>query len=226
MPLPIVPLCLSEATFSRHLSRSGGAVADDAVISTAARIAGEVRQIVEISLQHYQTIVADETLSEGARLVRAKQAASKLISRAAVALDAITDKTAAEIAKLKRETDAPPAPALATQLAQDSEMRGVLRDADTEQRSKLLAQGGDAVWRALLTAPSELSGMTSAELEGRRTQYRRKAHPQGADRLARLLATQRDLQAGATALVDFAERLFRPARRYEAAAAAANQVAQ
>jgi hypothetical protein len=221
MSLPEIPLALHGAVFARHLERG----VEDQVISAAAHAADDCLKIAKQVLDAHRTILADESLPAAARQLRAKAVAGRLLAQIGVQLDGATEKVSREIQKLRRESDAPPIASAAVQAAMDSEMRAVLRNSNAEQRSKLLAQGSDAVWRSLLNAPPELSGMSAAELEGRREQYRRKSHPAAAARLQRLEKTAHDLQTAADGVVAFSEKLFRPAKKYEQAAAAANQAA-
>jgi hypothetical protein len=91
-----------------------------------------------------------------------------------------------------------------------------------EARSKMFAEaiasGDDLLVGAVLSSHPALVGMGPEELEGRRKQWRRARHPDVAKRLERLSATARDLQTASAATIAFAEKLFAPATKVEAAA--------
>jgi hypothetical protein len=91
----------------------------------------------------------------------------------------------------------------------EAEIREALRCMPEKDRAaalaKAIAVGDDVIAGPVLRGPPMLSGLSSAELEVRRSVWRQKRHPQAFDREQRLGRALTMIDTGGKALVSFVE---------------------
>lgn len=203
MPTPAkVPLTIHEAYVEKHRKRDkvSGEVEPDQVIDRLSGTLRETREAAEQMLHAHEAIMADGTATEAARSLRARQASLALALRVGQRMDAARASAIQTIAELKAAMQpAKPKDPMEFQAAaeirtrflqlNDKERAAVINDAIINKDERIIS--------AILGEAHEfLTGLMIEERNSRLDQWQRARFPNQYDRLKRLSAALKALDAG------------------------------
>lgn len=158
--------------------RTGFKPEPDPVLTSLANAVRTARESAQGLVQLASAAYADASIPRAAAAIQVKASATSRGERVAALLDAGLAKATEIIAAIDKATFAPAAPASASALHMETEVRAALKGLKRDERAKLLhdAMANDdmALIGAVLRAPHFLTGMLPTELEALRHAYRTK----------------------------------------------------
>ncbi len=176
-------------------------VSGDLAIERVKAWLGAGRDAAERARAAAIAIHGDETLSEGARHVRAEDYAVRITQPVLRRHDEETARLASDIASCERRLKGPPPPPA----LQASEIRSALRSMTPKERAKAintaLQEGDDAVIGAALDGARMLSGLSGLETELLRLRWANERLPNEVERLAALQKAAEHLHRGGQILL-------------------------
>lgn len=224
---PVIPIALHEGVIEKRFFRRkpDQALIEDVALRTAHRGMHEARNYAEQARSAFVSIMADNSMTTEARLVRARTAVSKLADVIARKLDGAAEKLRSELHSSQRSTWRPhgqPSPL-------DAEIRGALRSMSVQDRSLALARaldsGDDEIFRAVLAAPALLVGMMDEEHAARRGMWRKARHPANVERESRLQLALDDIERAGEATIGWVAKMFETSQAEQAMKAASDATA-
>jgi hypothetical protein len=150
----------------------------------------EARTTAEKIAALAEAVATDRTVTPEAGQVKLRQRTLALSEKIAAKLDEARARAAREVEAITKATATPPPPKDQLAAGLEAELRQRLYVMSDKQRSQLigtaLKDGDQAVMGALLRGHHALVGMSQAEHDVRREQWRNRMFPVEADRIARL----------------------------------------
>lgn len=156
----------------------------------------------------HAAVMADVTHTSQGNAKRSRDAALKVAAGVAAKLDKAREKAKQVVADLESRTSQPPPPKDQSEVAVMQAILARLGSMSEADRKAATQRVGDvATMRAILSAPTWLTGVLESELPLIRTSYRMRHHPAEFARISRLKASISAMERDANTFLSFVDRL-------------------